>query len=70
MAENRMKMHATETPWGKYLRLNELARHRARCRNMKCSIDSEAPVQSPQQRMNRERSDLEQGMGLCLIASG
>jgi len=67
MAENRMKMHAKETPWGKYLRLNELARHRARCRQMKPSIDASPPRQSPQQIMNRERSDLEQGMGLRLV---
>lgn len=70
MAENRMKMHAKETPWGKYLRLNELARHRARCRKMKPSIDASPPFQSHIQIMNRERSDIEQGTGSsnpCLL---
>lgn len=63
-----MKMHAKETPWAKYLRLEELARHRTRCKQMKCAIDMSMPKQSPQQQMNRERSDLEQGMGLWFIA--
>lgn len=57
-----MKMYAKETPWGKYLRLSELARHRARCRKMKPNIDNSPPHQSPQQIMNRERSDQEQGI--------
>ena len=62
MVENWMKMHAKETPWGKYLRLNELARHRSRCRKMKPSIDASPPKQNLRQIMNRERSDLEEGM--------
>ena len=70
MAENRMKMHAKETPWGKYLRLNELARHRKRCQTMKCSVDTTAPEQSPQQKMNRERSDLEQGIRFMIDCFG
>jgi hypothetical protein len=66
-AELRAKKNMKETAWMKYLRLEELRRHRWRCFHMQPSIDNVPPFIGVHQMTQRRRADIQEGPAILFL---